>query len=121
MIYGQIPAKANHYQAVGGSSNRRIIKDPIIRAYEQSFLRQCVIYKNKQIDSPFMLQVTVYYDTNVCDLDNSLKTLLDCLQYAHAITDDNLCYQILATKRIDRSKPRIEFEIKEINEHLKLF
>lgn len=68
-----------------------------------------------------MLQVTVYYDNARYDLDNSLKTLLDCLQYADAISDDNLCYQILAIKRIDRSKPRVEFQIKEINEHLKLF
>lgn len=68
-----------------------------------------------------MLQVTVYYASARFDLDNSLKTLLDCLQYTGCITDDNLCYQILATKRIDRSKPRVEFQIKEINEHLKLF
>jgi Holliday junction resolvase RusA-like endonuclease len=68
-----------------------------------------------------MLQVTIYYDSSVCDLDNSLKTLLDCLQYAHAINDDNLCYQILATKRIDKTHPRVEFALKEINEHLKLF
>lgn len=118
---GQIPGKANHYMAVGGNAERRIIKDSTIRAYEQSFCLQCRHYKNKHIDSPFMLQVTVYYDNVRFDLDNSLKTLLDCLQYVDAITDDNLCYQILATKRIDRSRPRVEFQIKEINEHLKLF
>ena len=68
-----------------------------------------------------MLEVTVYYDNPRFDLDNSLKTLLDCLQYADAITDDNLCYQILALKRIDRSRPRVEFVLKEINQHLQLF
>ena len=121
VIYGKIPAKANHYQAVGGNSNRRIIKDETIRAYEQSFMCQCRVYKDMQIDSPFMLQVTVYYDTNVCDLDNSLKTLLDCLQYAHAIENDNTCAEISARKIVDRQHPRIMFAIEEIDKPLNLF
>ena len=107
--------------AVGGDSARRIIKDSKIRAYEKSFQLQCRRYKNKHIDSPFMLDVTVYYDNAKYDLDISLKSLLDCLQYVDAITDDNLCYHIQATKRIDKSRPRVEFRIQEINEHLKLF
>lgn len=107
--------------AVGGDSNRRIIKDATIRAYERNFLNQCRHYKGKHIDSPFMLEIVVYHSNAIYDLDNSLKTALDCLQYADAITDDNLCYQILATKRIDRSRPRVEFRIREINEHLRLW
>lgn len=107
--------------AVGGNSERRIIKDSTIRAYEQSFRKQCRHYKGMHIDSPFMIEVVVYYDNPRFDLDNSLKTLLDCLQYVDAIADDNLCFQICATKRIDRSRPRVEFAIKEINPYLKLF
>lgn len=121
IIQGQILAKANHYLAVGGCSGRRIIKDDKIRAYEQSFLEQCEIYRHKHISSRFKLIVEVYHGSIRFDLDNSLKTLLDCLQQAGAITDDKLCFEIAASKHIDKNKPRVEFTIIELNEQIKLF
>lgn len=109
-ILGQIVGKANNYQAVRDKNGgRRIIKNARIRSYENSFIRQCTIYKNRQIHTPFTLQATMYYDNNRCDLDNSIKTLLDCLQYVGAITDDKLCTRIEVSKRI--GKPRVEFAL----------
>lgn len=117
-IYGQVIAKANHYQAVPGKfGTKRIIKDEKIRTYECSFAQQCKIYRNRGISSRFRLFVrSVRFD-----LDNSLKTLLDCLQMVGAITDDKLCFQIEAEKKIDRYHPRIEFAILEVNEQKQLF
>ena len=112
VIKGQIVAKANNYQAVpDGHGGRRIIKNARIRKYEESFLRQCKKYAGRLIDRPFKLVVWVYHSRNVFDLDGSFKTLLDCLQYAGAITNDNLCKKIVAEKRINSENPRVEFAI----------
>ena len=122
IIYGQIIAKANHYQAVPGTSGqKRIIKDKIIRAYERSFMEQCKTYRNKRISSRFRLFVRVWHSSERFDLDNSLKTLLDCLQMVVAIANDNLCYQIEAEKHLDKYHPRIEFAIMEVNEQKNIF
>lgn len=122
VIHGQIIAKANHYQAVPGKFGaKRIIKDEKIRTYERSFAQQCKIYRNKGISSRFRLFVRVFHSSVRFDLDNSLKTLLDCLQMVGAITDDKLCFQIEAEKKIDRYHPRIEFAILEVNEQKQLF
>lgn len=119
-ILGQIVGKANHYQAVPDSNGgRRIIKDDAIRQYEKSFVRQCTIYKNRGINTPFTLIADVFFSSQRYDLDNSLKTLLDCLQYVKAITNDNLCSHIDARKHIDADNPRVEFEL--ITQQLKLF
>ena len=121
-IHGQIIAKANHYQAVPGKDGtKRIIKDDKIRAYERSFMAQCTKYRNRRISSRFRLFVRVWHSSERFDLDNSLKTLLDCLQMAGAIADDKLCYQIEAEKKIDKYHPRIEFALQEVNEQKKLF
>lgn len=121
-IHGQIIAKANHYQAVPGKGGaKRIIKDGKIRAYERSFMQQCRIYRNRHISGRFRLFVRVWHSSVRFDLDNSLKTLLDCLQMVGAITDDKLCFQIEAEKRIDRYHPRIEFALLEVNEQKQLF
>lgn len=121
-IYGQVIAKANHYQAVPSrNGEKRIIKDEKIRAYERSFMEQCQIYRNKGISGRFRLFVRVWHSSVRFDLDNSLKTLLDCLQMVGAITDDKLCFQIEAEKKIDRYHPRIEFAILEVNEQKQLF
>ena len=55
------------------------------------------------------------------DLDNTLKTILDCLQMVEAITNDSLCFEIHAEKRIDRRNPRVEFGMEEINEQKNIF
>lgn len=55
------------------------------------------------------------------DLDNSLKTLLDCLQMVNAIVYDKQCFQIEAEKHIDKYHPRIEFALLEVNEQKNIF
>jgi Holliday junction resolvase RusA-like endonuclease len=113
-IYGQVISKANNYQ-VGNNKHgsRYIIKSPQIRAYEHSFCEQCKIYRDKAIDRRFTLYLAVYESSIRYDLDNALKTILDCLQMVRAIKDDNLCAKIIAEKRIDKGNPRITFAIQE--------
>lgn len=113
-IYGQVVAKANHYMAVhGGPDGKRIIKDERIREYERSFVRQCSFYKDKMISQPFTIDLDIFYTSMRFDLDNSIKTILDCLQYSKAISDDNLCMGIHARKHIDKRHPRVTFSITE--------
>lgn len=113
-IYGQVVSKANSYMAVPDSAGgRKVIKNENIRAYERTFNDQCRIYRNRGISRPFRLHITVFESSNVYDLDNGLKTVLDCLQYAGAITNDNLCIGINATKKIDRQRPRIVYGLEE--------
>jgi Holliday junction resolvase RusA-like endonuclease len=114
-IFGQVIAKANHYLVVPDSHNggKRLIKDDELRAYEKLFIQQCVIYKDRCINRPFKLVIDVFQSSNRFDLDNSLKTILDLLQYVHAISDDNLCMKIEATKHIDRERPRVVYSIEE--------
>lgn len=111
-IYGQVVSKANNYQVGNGKHGQRyIIKSEAIRAYERSFMEQCKVYKDRNINSHFTLYVAVYESSVRYDLDNALKTLLDCLQMVRAITDDNLCSKIVAEKHIDKYRPRVVFGI----------
>lgn len=113
-IFGQVVAKANNYMAVPAKDGeKRLIKNERIRAYESAFKEQCKVYKGRGIDYPFVLLIAVYFHSERNDLDNSLKTILDCLQECGAITDDNLCYKIVAEKRIDREQPRIVYAIEK--------
>lgn len=111
VIKGQVVAKANHYIAGKYAAPGRFIKDKVIRQYENSFCEQCRIYKGMQIAEPFTFVADIYYISKRYDLDNSVKTILDCLQYAGAIVDDNLCTHIDVRKHIDRNNPRVEFRI----------
>lgn len=118
-IYGQVVAKANHYMAVPDKDGkRRIIKDSAIRAYEESFCIQCRKYRGMKINEPFILNVKVFFTDNNHDLDNAIKTILDCLQYCEAITNDNLLVKLNAEKGISRTKPRIEYSIERVNRNL---
>lgn len=118
-IHGQVISKANNYiVAADNSGTRHIVKNDAIRQYESDFVSQCRIYKDRLIDRNFILHIEVFEQSNVYDLDNALKTILDCLQYVKAIVNDNLCVGIHARKHIDRHDPRILFAIEELEPNL---
>ena len=113
-IFGEVVGKANHYQAVpDAKGGRRIIKDAIIRDYERRFISQCKLYRDKYINARFALYIDVYFANPLHDLDNSIKTILDCLQYCNAIKDDRFCMEIHASKHHDPRQPRVVFALKE--------
>ncbi len=121
-IAGVIPAKSNCYiVAKNRQGSYFMAKSDEMRRYERSFIKQCKVYAGAGIDQQFELYLRVYYPDYTHDLDNSLKGVLDCLQYVGAITDDNLCVKIVATRHHDTARPRIEFEIVVPNQQLKLF
>ena len=116
-VFGEIPAKANHYQVVlskGNSKRARIIKDNAVRNYEGWFVRQVKKapgVPRVPICMPFTISVDVCYTNARHDLDNSLKTLLDCIQMAGIIKDDVLCKEIRAKKLVDKYTPYVHFVI----------
>lgn len=122
IILGVVPAKSNCYIVAKNREGRYYMaKSEEMRRYERSFIKQCKVYAGAGIDQQFELHLRVYYPDYTHDLDNSLKGVLDCLQYVGAITDDNLCTKIVATRHHDRQRPRIEFELIVHNEQVKLW
>lgn len=114
IIYGNIPSKSNCYKIITFNNHASLAKTPSLKKYENDFYIQCNIYRNKNIDNYFEIEVDVYYPSQRSDLDNSLKCLLDCLQKVKAIKNDNKCIKIIANKYLDKLNPRIEFKITEI-------
>ena len=120
VIYGNAPSKSNCYKIITMMGKDRKLKPSLgkssaLKDYEKKFFMQLSgNLRNKNIAGLFEFHVDVYYPSMRSDLDNSLKIILDCLQKARAIKNDNKCVKIVAQKFIDKGAPRIEFEIKEI-------
>lgn len=115
-IDGQPVSKSNSYEVkmVKTAKGMRptIIKSMKVRMFEMSFRKQLPsILEELRIDKPFIIDIDFYFRTKASDIDNGPKAVMDCLQYAGAITNDNLCYQMNLKKYVDRSHPRIEFKI----------
>jgi len=113
-IIGHCPAKANNYKIVYIGGHASLKKTDATEKYEKDFFMQVGKYRNMMISGFFELHVRVYFETLSPDLDNSLKTLLDCLQYTKTIKNDNKCVKIVAEKFVDKNNPRVEFKIVEI-------
>jgi Holliday junction resolvase RusA-like endonuclease len=110
-IYGNVPSKSNCYKI----GYKGLYKTAALKAYENSFYIQLSgNLRNKDITGYFEIVIDVYYPSGRADLDNSLKCVLDCLQKAKAIRNDNKCVKIIAQRFIDKKEPRIEFELIEI-------
>ena len=111
VIHGKVPSKSNCYKVVTLNGHGSLAKQPALNNYEKSFYLQCNHYRNRNISALFELHLNVFYENQRPDLDNCLKTVLDCLQGCKAIKNDRNCVKILAEKFIDKISPRIEFEI----------
>ena len=74
-------------------------------------MMQMLNYKYDLIDTEFKFIIDVYYNSRRPDLDNALKVILDCLQKARAIKNDNKCVEIVAKKHLDKENPRVKFTI----------
>ena len=114
IIKGNCPSKSNCYKVIRLGNRCGLGKQKKLESYENSFKLQMLDYKYKLIESNFKFVVDVYYDSRRPDLDNSLKVVLDCLQKAEVIKNDNKCLEIVAKKHLDKIDPRVEFIITPI-------
>lgn len=110
-ITGQVPSKSNSYMIGKINGHYTILKKSAVKRYERQFLLQCSRYRDWNYGGLFKLSVDVFCKTMSHDLDNTLKVILDCLQYCNAIKNDNQCVDIHARKFLDKEKPRIEFSL----------
>jgi len=111
IIKGNTPSKSNCYKVIRLGNRCSLGKQKHLKSYENSFKLQMLNYKYNLIESEFKFIIDVYYDSRRPDLDNSLKVVLDCLQKAQVIKNDNKCIEIIAKKHLDKIDPRIEFSL----------
>ncbi len=111
VIHGNTPSKSNCYRIIK-LGNGSLAKTSALKAYEENFYMQVGACRGDMVSGFFEFEIDVYYPSNRSDLDNSLKVVLDCLQKAKVIKNDNRCTHIIARKFIDKASPRIEFKIK---------
>ena len=98
IIRGTCPSKSNCYRI----GDRLLYKTKALTTYENNFYIQCRQYRNVDIRGYFELHVRVFYPNQRADLDNAMKIILDCLQKAGAIKNDNKCIKIVAEKFLDK-------------------
>ena len=115
-VIGQAPSKSNSYRIIFIDGHPSLKKTPATEAYEKSFFWQVGDYRNLKIKGAFELYIRVFFSSMRNDLDNSLKAVLDCLQYTNTISNDNQCCKIIAEKFVDKLSPRIEFKIVTIDD-----
>lgn len=110
-IMGNCPSKSNCYKVITIGGHASIAKTPPLKKWEDSFFMQCGKYRGLEINSFFEYHCKVFYPSMRTDLDNHCKIVLDAMQKAKVITNDNKCVKIVAEKFIDKDNPRIEFKI----------
>lgn len=115
IIYSNPPSKSNSYRIITIKGHGSLAKTDALHKYEKDFFLQCGAYRNRKISGFFELYLDCYFSSNRPDLDNALKSTLDCLQTCKAITNDRNCVGIHARKFIDPVKPRLEFTLVEVN------
>lgn len=112
VIHGKIPSKSNSYRIVTIAGHSSMAKSKPLTDYERIFYLQCPI-RGSMIKGFFKICVDVYHENMRPDLDNAFKILLDCLQACKVIKNDRQCVEIHARKLVDKTDPRVEFEIIE--------
>ena len=114
-IKGAVPSKSNSYKLTSRGGFASMYKSKALKEYEKSFFLQCpATWRNRNLDKLMRIELHIYYTSNRLDLDNSAKILLDCLESAKVIKNDNLVAELYMTKHIDKENPRVEILIKEL-------
>lgn len=114
-VTGTPPSKSNAYRIITLGGHASLTKTQATKKYEESFLWQVGKIRDVNIDTPFEFYLDVYYPSKRSDLDGSFKVIMDCLQKAKVIKNDNNCCLIHARKFIDKENPRVEFKIVPID------
>ena len=110
-IYGVVPSKSNSYRING----RFIYKTKALKDYEASFIEQCKVYKDANIEGNLRIDIKVYYPNRKSDLDGVTKAVLDLLQKVNAFDNDNKVAELFLKKGLDKENPRIEFSIQVVD------
>lgn len=110
-INGTPVSKSNSYRIITINGYGSLTKTPAMKKYEESFLWQVGNIRDSNIDEPFEFYLDVYFPSKRSDLDGCFKCVLDCLQTAKVIKNDNNCCKIVGRKFIDKERPRVELKI----------
>lgn len=114
-VTGTPPSKSNAYRIINIHGHASLTKTKAMHAYEERFLWQVGNIRDANISVPFEFYLDVYFPSKRSDLDGCFKGVLDCLQKAKVIKNDNNCCLIHARKFIDKENPRVEFKIVTID------
>lgn len=118
--HGKVPgvpvSKSNAYRIITINGHGSLAKSNAMKKYEECFLWHVGPMRGAKIAVPFELELCVWFPSKRSDLDGCLKGILDCLQAAKVIVNDNNCCRIVAEKFIDRDNPRVEFTIRTLQE-----
>lgn len=114
--HGQVPAKSNQYRIIEPKKARAFMaKTKEMKEFEGNFIDQIPHeHKNLQISNQVKITLRVWFRSRSSDLDNAAKGILDCLQLAKVITNDNRVTKLHMHKEIDPEHPRVEIEIEEL-------
>ena len=113
VIYGTVPSKSNSYRFAG----KFMYKTKALKDYEASFIEQCKVYKDANLEGNLRINLKVYYPNRKSDLDGVTKAVLDLLQKVNAFDNDNKVAELFLYKGLDKESPRIEFSI-EVLEYI---
>lgn len=111
IVNGAPVSKSNSYRIININGHGSLTKTTAMKKYEESFLWQVGNIRGANIKSPFEFYIDIYFPSKRSDLDGCLKGILDCLQTAKIIKNDNNCCLIMARKFVDKTNPRVEFKI----------
>lgn len=111
IIHGKVPSKSNSYKVTVINGHSSMAKSEAVKKYEADFYMQCN-HRGAMVNELFTLSVDVYFTSIRQDLDNAIKTILDCLQYCKVIKNDYQCVGIDKTRKfVDKADPRVEITL----------
>ena len=113
-IKGQPPSKSNCYKITKMGARCSLGKTKALKQYELDFLSQVPgQYRQLNLDKALKVELHCTFNSKRPDLDNAAKAILDCLQNAGVIKNDNLVYDLYMTKAVNKDQAGVVVRIEE--------